>query len=169
MMFLGKIRATFLLFLLFGLAAPSFGRTKELKGRIFAYDPSTHSFKAASFVENQEIVILRLDAQRKDYVKLVIHGFGQEQIPAKYFAGADVLEVKAVRDLNCDQMSVEFVNELADITHPTNQPDGTMNISMNSGKFMVSDFFRNQTLPEISNLQCYSLRSNDKLAQETRN
>jgi len=138
-----------------------FGRTKELTGRVFAYDPMTHILKLASFVENQEIVLLQIDSGRhaKRYIKLVVHGFGQTQIPDNYFAGDSVLTVRAARDHSCDQETVDFVTTVVDDEHPRAHSDGTKWVPLNGGKFIVAETFRKQPLPRLSNLECYSARS----------
>jgi hypothetical protein len=138
-----------------------FGWTKELTGRVFAYDPMVHILKLASFVENQEIVLLQIDSGRhgKRYIKLVVHGFSQTQIPDNYFTGDSILTMRATRDRNCDQKTVDFVTSVVDDEHPKARPDGTKEVPLNGGKFIISQHFKGQPLPQLSNLECYSTRS----------
>jgi len=137
------------------------GRTKQLTGRVFAYDPEAHISKVASFAENQEIVLLQIDSKKQGrrYLKLVVHGFGPTQIPDNYIAGGSVLTVRAARDHSCDQETVDFVTTVVDDEHPRVHPDGTKWVPLNGGKFIVAEHFRNQPLPRLSNLECYSARS----------
>jgi len=149
------------LWLALATAVPCFGQKRRLSGRILAYDPIFHIVKVAPSIENQEIVILQMESKghQTSYVKLVVHGFGQVQIPDRYFTSAEILTVRATRDSSCDQKSVEFVTKLADIPPPAKKPDGTVNVPRNSGKFMVSGSFRDRSLPALSNLECYSLET----------
>jgi hypothetical protein len=118
--------------------------------------------KVASFAENQEILPLQLDSikQEKKYVKLVVHGFGQKQVPEIHFSGDAVLTLRAKRDPGRDQTSIDFVTTVLDIPQPNpSHPDGEQKHPPNAWKFIVSDHFKNQPLPQLSSLECYSSKN----------
>ena len=158
------VRAVALLLVLLSLTNFCSGRTEQLRGRIFAYDPTFHISKMVSFVENIEIVILQLESAKNEprFIKLRIHGFGKIQIPDDYFAGNSIFTVTAIRDHGCDQESVNFVTNLSDDELPHKNSDRTHDVRLNQGKFIISEHFKNLPLPHLSNLKCYSSKVRNK-------
>ena len=84
--------------------------TRKMAGRIIGYIPWPHILKMASFVENQEIVIMQLDSKGKkpELVKIVFTSFGPEQLPSAQLEGRKLVVVKAKRTNSCDERSPKF-------------------------------------------------------------
>src|SRR5690349_2993778 len=80
-------------------SGPLVGHTRKLSGRIFAYDPSVHLVKMASFVPNSEIVVFRLNGRKgpPQFVKLVFSSFGSELVSEGDLQGGKEIAVRGKR------------------------------------------------------------------------
>jgi hypothetical protein len=126
------------------LAIVTFAKTHQLTGKIVAYDVMKHVAKAASFVENQEVIILETDnpKQKDKYVKVTFSGFGTTQIDQKYFDGTSPLTVDVFRDHSCNESFPTFVSQVSIE-------------QMAPGTYLLTDAYKNSSPGRIKNLECY--------------
>jgi hypothetical protein len=126
------------------LGAVSLAKTKKLTGKIVAYDVMKHVAKAASFVENQEVIILETDnpKQKDKYVKVTFSGFGTTQIDQKYFDGTSPLTVDVFRDHSCNESFPTFVSQVSIE-------------QMAFGTYLLTDAYKNSPPGRIKTLECY--------------
>lgn len=137
-------------FLIAGTLVPLWAvRDQRLTGRVFAYDPTYHWLKQASFVENLEIVIFQLNRPKEGhkFVKIVFKSFGPKQLEERVLEGEDILTVHVLRDAKCDENIPAFVSES---TFPEM-----------SGKFQISRHFKAEPPPKIMDLTCYLALTKD--------
>ena len=124
------------------LGLVSFAKPSKIAGRIVAYDLMRHNSKTASFMQNQEIVILETSGEKEKYVKVIFSSFDTSQIDPKYFDGTLPLEVEVLRDHSCDQRSPVFVNQAS--------------LEQIAGTYLLTDAFKNRPPASIKNLKCYA-------------
>jgi hypothetical protein len=115
-------------------------RTSKLTGKIVAYDVMRHGAKDASFVQNEEVIVMEVTAPKHRYVKIVFSSFGTTQIDQKYFDGAQLLDVDVFRDKACDETTPRFMSE--------------MSPQQVAGNYLLTDAFKKQS-PNIKKLECY--------------
>jgi hypothetical protein len=115
-------------------------KSSKLTGRIVAYDVMRHGAKDASFVQNEEVIVMEVTAPRQRYVKIVFSSFGTTQIDQKYFDGAQALDVDVFRDKACDETTPRFISE--------------MSPQQVAGTYLLTDAFKKQS-PNIKKLECY--------------
>lgn len=119
----------------------SFAKTSKLTGKIVAYDLMRHASKAASGLQNQEVVVLETSGQKQKYVKVMFSSFGTTQIEQKYFDGTLPLTVDVLRDHSCDESTPTFAPQ----------------VSLNQGgqTYLLTDAFKMQPPAKIKTLECY--------------
>jgi len=120
----------------------SLAKASKLTGNIVAYDLVRHASKAASFVQNQEVVILETSGQKQKYVKVVFSSIGTTQIEQKYFDGTLPLEVDVFRDKSCDEKAPTFVSQVS--------------LDQIAGSYLLTDAFKNHPPARIKTLKCYA-------------
>ena len=135
----------------------SVARTRKFVGRVFAYVPDRHVFKVASFSPNQEIVVFRIDENKKPpvYVKLVFVSFGTQQVADNFLKGEQTMAVKARRSKECDEKSPRFFapnEEVVERGPPDNAGVETLTFKH---KFRITESFLSEVAPEIKDLRCY--------------
>lgn len=135
-----KALPTAIAILALGLA--SFAKASKIAGKIVAYDLMRHNSKAATFMQNQEIVVLETSGEKERYIKVIFSSSDTSQIDAKYFDGTLPLEVDVVRDHTCDQRSPVFVTQAS--------------LEQIAGTFLLTDAFKNHPPASIKNLKCYA-------------
>jgi len=118
-------------------------KTQKLNGKIVGYDVMKHITKAASFVQNEEVVILETDSQkqRDKYVKVLFSSFGTTQIEQKYFDGTLTLAVDVFRDHSCDEHEPRFVSQLS--------------LEQIAGSYLLTDAFKSSPPGKLKTLDCY--------------
>ena len=119
----------------------SFAKTQKLNGKVVAYDVMKHASKAASFVQNQEVIVMETPSQKQKYVKVTFSTFGTTQIEPKYFDGTQPLSVDVFRDKACDERSPRFVSQVS--------------LEKMSGTYLLTDAFKSAPPGRIKNLECY--------------
>jgi hypothetical protein len=124
------------------LGLVSLAKSSKIAGKIVAYDLMRHNSKTASFMQNQEIVILETGREKEKYVKVIFSSFDTSQIEPKYFDGTLPLEVNILRDHSCDERSPVFV------TQPS--------LERIAGTYLLTDAFKNHPPPSIKTLKCYA-------------
>lgn len=138
-----KKRNTFLLAaVIFAFGLVSLAKTSKLTGKIVAYDLMRHASKAASFVQNEEVVVLETSGQKEKYVKVVFSSVGTTQIDQKYFDGATPVEVDALRDRSCDESEPKFVPQAS--------------LEQMGGTYLLTDAFKSHPRANIKTLKCYA-------------
>jgi len=138
----GHHKALLVAVALLALGLASFAKASRIAGRIVAYDLMRHNSKAATFMQNQEIVVLETSGEKEKYIKVIFSSSDTSQIDAKYFDGTLPLEVVALRDRTCDQRGPVFV------TQPS--------LEQIAGTFLLTDAFKNRPPASIKNLKCYA-------------
>ena len=123
------------------LTAVSFAKSQKLEGKVVAYDLMKHSAKAASSMQNQEIVVMEAPSQKQKYVKVMFSSFGTTQIEPQYFDGTHPLAVDVLRDKSCDERSPRFVSQVS--------------LEQMSGAYLLTDAFKSAPPGRIKNLECY--------------
>jgi hypothetical protein len=113
-----------------------------MAGKIVAYDLMRHNSKAATFMPNQEIVVLETSGEKEKYVKVIFSSFDTTQIDAKYFDGRLPFEVEVLRDHSCDEHSPVFVNQAS--------------LEQIAGTYLLTDAFKNRPPASIKTLKCYA-------------
>jgi len=118
-------------------------KTQKLNGRIVGYDLMKHASKAASIVQNEEVVVLETDGQkqRDKYVKVVFSSFGTTQIDQKYFDGTLTLAVDVFRDHSCDEKAPRFVSQVS--------------LEQIGGTYLLTDAFKSSPPIRLKTLDCY--------------
>jgi hypothetical protein len=121
----------------------SLGKTSHLTGRIVAYDVMRHNAKSAAAMQNQEVVILETDPQkRKDrFVKVMFSSFGTTQIDQKYFDGSAPLTVDVFRDHSCNESFPNFVSQVS--------------VEQMGVTYLLTDAYKNSSPGRIKMLDCY--------------
>jgi hypothetical protein len=134
--------------LLSALLVPAFGlaslaKTAQLTGRIVAYDLMRHNAKSAAAMQNQEVVILETDSQKRKnkYVKVMFSSFGTTQIDQKYFDGALPLTVTVFRDHSCDDSFPSFVSQVS--------------VEQIGGTYLLTDAFKTSPPARMKTVECY--------------
>ena len=122
------------------LGFAAFAKPSKLTGKIVAYDVMRHASKAASGVQNQEVVVVEVNAQKAKYVKVMFSSFGTTQIEQKYFDGIEPLTVDVFRDHSCDENSPTFVSQVT--------------LQQIAGTYLLTDAFKSSP-PKIKTLDCY--------------
>jgi len=138
----GHHKALLVAVAILALGLASFAKPRKIAGRIVAYDLMRHNSKAATFMQNQEIVVLETSGEKEKYIKVIFSSSDTSQIDAKYFDGTLPLEVVALRDHSCDQRSPVFV------TQPS--------LEQIAGTFLLTDAFKNRPPANLKNLKCYA-------------
>src|ERR1700686_3669422 len=100
-----------------------------------------HASKAASSVQNQEVIVMETPSQKQKYVKVTFSTFGTTQIEPKYFDGTQPLPVDVFRDKACDERSPRFVSQVS--------------LEKMSGTYLLTDAFKSAPPGRIKNLECY--------------
>ena len=100
-----------------------------------------HASKAASFVQNQEVIVMETSSQKQKYVKVMFSTFGTTQIEPQYFDGTQPLSVDVFRDKSCDEKSPRFVSQVS--------------LQQMSGTYLLTDAFKSAPPGRIKNLECY--------------
>jgi hypothetical protein len=121
----------------------AFGKGRNLKGIIVAYDPTYHGLKQASFVKNLEVTIADLGENPHRLVKVVFEGFGQQQISQDVLDGEKPFHARAVRDKSCDE------------AHPRVLSQSDSQLFQGSGAFLLNQAHRAVPLGSVENLACY--------------
>jgi hypothetical protein len=125
-----------------GLELVSLAKASKISGKIVAYDLMRHNSKTASFMQNQEIVILETSGEKEKYVKVIFSSFDTSQIDPKYFDGALPLEVSVLRDRSCDQRTPVLVTQAS--------------LEQIAGTYLLTDAFKNRPPASIKSLKCYA-------------
>ena len=125
----------------FSLGLAAFAKNSRLTGKIVAYDLMRHEAKAASGVQNEEVVVLETTAQKHKYVKVVFSSAAPTQIDQKYFAGTLPLTVDILRDRSCDEKSPSFVSQVT--------------LERIAGRYLLTDAFKSSPPGRIKMLECY--------------
>ena len=113
-----------------------------MAGKIVAYDLMRHNSKAATFMQNQEIVVLETSGEKEKYIKVIFSSSDTSQIDPKYFDGTLPLEVEVLRDHSCDQRSPVFVTQTS--------------LEQIAGTYLLTDAFKNHPPASIKTLKCYA-------------
>ena len=124
----------------FGLV--SLAKASKIAGKIVAYDLMRHNSKTASFMQNQEIVILETSGEKEKYVKVIFSSVDTSQIDPKYFDGTLPLEVDVLRDHSCDERSPVFVTQAS--------------LERIAGTYLLTDAFKKRPPASIKTLKCYA-------------
>lgn len=123
----------------FTLAAAA--KTTKLTGKMVGYDVMLHLTKAASFVQNQEVVALETSNPKEKYVKVMFSSFDTTQIEQKYFDGSQPLEVDAFRDHSCDEDGPTFVTQVS--------------LEHIARTYLLTDAYKPHPPARIKTLKCY--------------
>jgi len=134
-------KALFAAAIVLTLTLVSFAKPQKLNGKIVAYDLMKHASKAASFEQNQEVIVMETPSQKQKYVKVTFSSFGTIQIEPKYFDGTQPLSVDVFRDKSCDEPSPRFVSQVS--------------LEQMSGTYLLTDAFKSAPPGRIKNLECY--------------
>jgi len=134
-----KIILTVAVIVSLGLAA--FAKNPKLAGKIVAYDLMRHDAKAASGVQNEEIVVLETTTQKHRYVKVVFSSSAPTQIDQKYFDGTLALTVDVLRDRSCDEKYPSFMSQVS--------------LERIAGRYLLTDAFKSSPPGRIKMLECY--------------
>ena len=124
------------------LTLAAFAKNSKLTGKIVAYDLMRHEAKAASGVQNEEVVVLETTAQKHKYVKVVLSSAAPTQIDQKYFAGTLPLTVEILRDRSCDEKYPSFVSQVT--------------LERIAGRYLLTDAFKSSPPGRIKMLECYA-------------
>jgi hypothetical protein len=124
------------------LGLVSLAKASKITGKIVAYDLMRHNSKAATFMQNQEIVVLETGGEKEKYVKVIFSSFDTSQIDAKYFDGTLPLEVEVLRDHSCDQRGPVFATQA--------------NLQQIAGTYLLTEAFKNHPPASIKTLKCYA-------------
>jgi len=135
-------RALFAAAIVLTLTLVSFAKPQKLNGKIVAYDIMKHASKAASFEQNQEVIVMETPSQKQKYVKVTFSSFGTTQIEQKYFDGTQPLAVDVFRDKSCDEKLPTFVSQVS--------------LEQMSGTYLLTDAFKSAPPGRIKNLECYA-------------
>jgi len=139
---LGQHKALLIAIAILALGLVSLAKTSKIAGKIAAYDLMRHNSKAASFMQNQEIVVLETSGEKDKYVKVIFSSFDTRQIDPKYFDGTLPLEVDVVRDHSCDERTPVFVPQAS--------------LEQIAGTYLLTDAFENHPPASIKTLKCYA-------------
>jgi hypothetical protein len=134
-------KASFAAAIVLTLSLVSFAKTQKLNGKIVAYDPIKNAAKAASFVQNEEVIVMEAPSQKQKYVKVMFSSFGTTQIKPQYFDGTQPLAVEVLRDKSCDEPTPRFVSQVT--------------LEEVSGTYLLTDAFKSTPPGRIKNLECY--------------
>jgi len=118
-----------------------FAKNTKATGKMVAYDFMKHSAKSATFVQNDEVVVLETPNEKQKYVKLMFSSPGTTQIEAKYFDGTQSLEADVFRDKTCDEKAPTFVPEVS--------------MEQIAGAYLLTDAYKTHPPSRIKNLECY--------------
>jgi hypothetical protein len=138
----GHHKALLIATAILGLGLVSLAKASKIAGKIVAYDLMRHNSKTASFMQNQEIVILETGREKEKYAKIIFSSFDTSQIDPKYFDGTLPLEVDILRDHSCDERSPVFV------TQPS--------LERIAGTYLLTDAFKKHPPASIKTLKCYA-------------
>ena len=138
----GRHKALLIAVSTLALGLVSLAKASKITGKIVAYDLMRHNSKAATFMQNQEIVVLETSGEKEKYVKVIFSSFDTSQIDSKYFDGTLPLEVEVLRDHSCDQHSPVFVAQA--------------NLQQIAGTYLLTDAFKNHPPASIKTLKCYA-------------
>jgi hypothetical protein len=119
----------------------SAAKTTKLTGQIVGYDLMFHLTKAASFVQNREVVALETSNLKEKYVKVMFSGFDTTQIEPKYFDGSQPLEVDVFRDHSCDEDDPTFVTQVS--------------LEHIARTYLLTDVYKPHPPARIKTLKCY--------------
>jgi hypothetical protein len=120
----------------------SLAKASKTAGKIVAYDLMRHNSKTASFMQNQEIVILQTSGEKEKYIKVIFSSFDTSQIEPKYFDGTLPLELDVLRDRSCDERTPVFVTQAS--------------LERIGGTYLLTDAFKNHPPASIKTLKCYA-------------
>lgn len=135
-----EILLTAYVFLALGLPCPA--KTSKLAGKLVAYDVLRHAAKSASFVQNEEVVVLETSGQKEKYVKVVFSSFSTTQIDPKYFDGMLSLDVDVLRDKSCDEREPRLVPQVS--------------LEHMAGTYLLTTAFKDHPPAQIKTLKCYA-------------
>ena len=137
-------------------------QSRTLTGHVFAYDPWAHLVKFASFVENQEIVVLRLDKGHgsPEFVKVSFSSFNTKQLSDKYFQGDTVLSIKARRSKKCDERLPAFFAKNEPIVEPGAVASSGVQHLPVKRKYRLTNAFSSEPRPDLQTLVCYEAETN---------
>ena len=138
----GQHKALLTAIALLALGLVSLAKATKMAGRIVAYDLMRHNSKAATFMQNQEIVVLETSGEKDKYVKVIVSSIDTRQIDPKYFDGTLPLEVDVLRDHACDEHSPVFVTQAS--------------LEQIAGTYLLTDAFKNRPPGRIKTLKCYA-------------
>lgn len=124
------------------LGLVSLAKTSKLTGKMVGYDLMRHASKTASFVQNEEVVVLETGGPKQKYLKVVFSTFGTTQIEQQYFDGTLPLTVDVFRDHSCDEKEPRFVSQVS--------------LNQIAGTYLLTDAFKTQPPAKIKNLECYA-------------
>jgi hypothetical protein len=118
----------------------------------------------ASFVQNQEIVIMRLEknGSTPQFVKVVFASFGKYQVPEAQLEGHEVVTVKSKRSRNCDERAPRFFAQNEPLIKPTSDDDSGVETIPLEEKYRLSKAFSSEPPPLISNLRCYLVETRSR-------
>ena len=138
----GHHKALLIAIAILALGLVALAKATKIAGKIVAYDLMRHNSKTASFMQNQEIVILETSGEKEKYIKVIFSSFDTSQIEPKYFDGTLPLEVEVFRDRSCDERSPVFVTQAS--------------LERIAGTYLLTDAFKNHPPASIKNLKCYA-------------
>jgi hypothetical protein len=138
----GQLKALLIASAIMALGLVSLAKATKMAGKIVAYDLMRHNSKAATFMQNQEIVVLETSGEKEKYVKVIFSSFDTRQIDPKYFDGTLPLEVDVLRDHSCDEHSPVFVTQAS--------------LERIAGTYLLTDAFKNRPPASIKTLKCYA-------------
>ena len=123
------------------LSLASAAKTPRLMGKMVAYDPLLHASKPSTMQPNKEVVILETTGHKAKFVKVVFVSLGTTQIDEKYFDGLTPMNVRALRNHECDENSPRMVPQV--------------NLDQKSGMYLLTDAFKSTPPARIKTLECY--------------
>jgi hypothetical protein len=111
-------------------AAAAWHRTKKVKGQIIAFRAVDRVVQMASFVENREIFLFRLNGHdtKGAIVKLVYEHFGYSILTDEVLHKQPVLDVTVRRDKSCDETYGAFVRDAPTIQSVDGEDSGIAKI-----------------------------------------
>lgn len=139
---LGHNKALLIAIAIWALGGVCLAKASKMTGKIVAYDLMRHNSKAATFMQNQEIVVLETGSEKEKYVKVIFSSFDTSQIDPKYFDGTLPLGVDVLRDHSCDERSPVFVTQAS--------------LEQIAGTYLLTDAFKNRPPARIKTLKCYA-------------
>jgi hypothetical protein len=119
------------------------------KGSIAAYRPEDRMIQVASFVENRELLLFRVEGNNGPVLKLVYTHQGYSDIKDDIIRGAKKIAIVVHRDSSCDQRLDLFEKDARSVPMEGNSNGASEKIIFNDN--------RSGQLPKSYILKCYKL------------